>query len=289
MFNAKLFEEVDFEGMKVEAIGVFAVVYFGGWAYEHHARQMEDMLAVATVHLLVYSLFVWTSFKISGGLFNPSLTLVLMVFGRLKAMTGLFYIISQILGSLMAASLLKMINKQKPEYIRLGIDTKSDICGYPSTTHINISGIYEIIGTFMVVFVYYIVGVAKLQKYRHIQGITIGSGYFTANLIYGKIGGSANIARMFGPLVLANQWIFLLVASLGSIIGAFSAALLSEKVILFDAKLESIETTKVAGLELTAPEIEEKEPEREYRPTDLLQFNAHAAAYDDDHDDNFHL
>lgn len=286
MFTAKVYDDVDFEGMKAEAIGVFVIVYLGGLAFQHHASTVEkqDMLALAIVHLVTYSLFVSTSFKISGGLFNPALTVVLMAFRRIKPITGGFYIVSQLFGSVMAGSILVLVSKRNHVMEKLNIANNAGICGYPKATINYISAIYEVIGTFIVVLVYYIVGVAKLQRKSSLHGITIGSTYFLMILVYGKHGGSANIARMFGPLSLSGNWVSLIFASVGSLIGAALSAVVSEKVILFDSGIKKDESEKVAGIELAPAEIEPEEPNRSFRPTQILNNE-----FIEDNDANFHL
>lgn len=238
MVNPKVIEQIDFDGMKVEVVGTFAVVYMGGWAYNNYFMGTNDFLSIAAVNLFAYSLFIWTSFKISGGLLNPGLTLVLMFYDRLKFYQGLFYIASQLVGSLFAVSLLKVIS---PDRSVSANSTNRFVLGYPTPSSAFISAFYEIIGTFMVVLVYYTVAIAhKQQKNYHLQGIAMGTAYAANILIYGTHGGSANIARMFGPFCLGGKYWALLLASGGSVAGALLAGFLSEKVILRELILNPI-------------------------------------------------
>jgi len=236
--SAKVLEQIDFDGMKVEFVGVFAVVYMGGWASNNYFMGTNDFLSVAAVHLFAYSLFIWTSFKISGGLLNPALTIVLMFYNRIKLYQGLFYIASQLVGSLFAVSLLKVIS---PEEISSGRTSGSFMLGYPSPRSDFISGFYEIFGTFIIVLVYYTVAIANKDANYHLQGIAMGAAYATNYLIYGRHGGSANIARMFGCFCLSNKYWSLLLASAGSIAGAILAGFLCEKVILRELILNPIQ------------------------------------------------
>lgn len=238
MVSAKVMQQIDFDGMKVEFVGVFAVVYMGGWVTNNYFIGTSDHLSVAVVHLFAYSLFIWTSFKISGGLLNPALTIVLMYYNKIKFYQGLFYIGSQLLGSLLAVSILKVIS---PEGIISTRGSGDFMLGYPSPRSSFISACYEIIGTFMVVLVYYTVAIANKDTNVHLHGIAMGIAYSTNHLIYGRHGGSANIARMFGCFCLGGKYWSLLLASAGSIAGAFLAGFLCEKVILKELILNPIQ------------------------------------------------
>lgn len=254
LFKHAGLEEVDFEGMKAECIAMFWIVYIGGWTVKNLTLDVDGkwvavdgQLGVATVHLLAYSLFVWTSQKISGALFNPALTLSLMFFGRLGMVRGLFYIVSQLFGSFLAGSLLIFITNLNRSSSQTITYTPSQTVGYKISEYPLVAGIYEMFGTFLVVLMHYLSVVAGIKGIGRNQGLIVGSAYFFASIVYGQQGGSANISRMFGPLVLSNQWLLLLVCTVGSLVGGGLGAILCETVIIkdlvkFQAKNELLET-----------------------------------------------
>ena len=255
----KGFDNIDFDGMKIEAIGVFSVVYMGGWAYINYFLDTNDFISVGVTHMFTYALFTWAGFFISGGVFNPALGAVLIFFKRLDLIKGLFYILSQITGSLLAASLLKLLS---PEATMNMLKKNENMLGYPSSSvNFVYVAVYELIGTFLVVFIYYLVALTKEKTNTHVYGIAMGSVYFVNILIYGKYtGGASNIARVIGPALISKDYLNLLSSSLGSICGAFLAGFLCEFVILKDLKealsrKEADEEAKELGMGETGNDI----------------------------------
>lgn len=232
----KFLENVDFDGMKMELIGTFAIVYMGGWAYINFFLDTNDFISVGISHLFSYALFIWAGFSISGGLYNPALTGVLIYFKRLNLAKGLFYVLAQLIGSLLAASLLKLLS---PEDNMKKISDKGGLLGYPKAiTNVLFTAIYEAVGTFLVTLVYYMVALTKSKVNSHIFGIAIGSVYFSNIMIYGSsTGGAANIARVFGPAFISKEFLDLLFMSIGSLAGAVLAGFLCEVIILHDINL----------------------------------------------------
>jgi glycerol uptake facilitator-like aquaporin len=106
----RFFENIDFYGMKVEFIGTFAVVYCGGWAWMNYTFKNCTIMEVAFTHFLVYTLFVWSGYLFSGALYNPALTALMMMFKKISMPKGTFYLTAQLLGCLLAASLLQLIS-----------------------------------------------------------------------------------------------------------------------------------------------------------------------------------
>lgn len=242
MAMVKALEEVDFEGMKVEMIGVFAVVYMGGWSFNNFSLGQSDYLSVATTHLFAYALFIWAGYRISGGHLNPALTVSLIFSKRVRFFKGLFYIASQLIGSLLAVSLLKLISGEKSLTEK---KNESNLFGHSVPTNILVSALYDFIGTFLVVIVYYTVALGSNNKNYHLHGIAVGSAYFTNMLVSGRQGASGNIARFFGPFCLGEQWMSLLLLSIGSMAGALLASLISEQIILKDLNLNPVNPEEI--------------------------------------------
>ena len=229
----KYLNQIDFDGMKLELLGTFAVVYMGGWAYINYFLDVNDFVSVGMTHLFAYALFVWAGYSISGGLYNPGLTMILIFFKRLNFVRGLFYIASQLIGSLLAASLLKLLS---PEVNMNKLRDGGNLLGFPkSKVNVVSLAIYEAVGGFFVVLVYYMVALAQDKKNAQVHGMSMGAVYFTNVMVYGvQTGGAANIARIFGPAFISKDFWGLLFSSAGSLGGSIMAAMLCEKIILKD-------------------------------------------------------
>ena len=67
------------------------------------------LVAIALAHGLALFVAVAVSANISGGHVNPAVTLGLAIGGQITLLTGLLYWIAQLLGSILACFLLKLV------------------------------------------------------------------------------------------------------------------------------------------------------------------------------------
>jgi aquaporin TIP len=209
----------------VEFIGTFALMFFGGAAIVLTAGEGLDgnagLLVVALAHGLAIGLMVAAAGHISGGLYNPALTVGLMITNRMPAQRGITYIVSQCVGALVAAFALTMIfDGSQIDAVNLGVPTVGE--RYEVTAAL----LAEIIATFFLMYAVY--GTAVDPRGAKtiaplVIGLTITIGIFA---IGGVSGAALNPARAIGPAIVqgefADQWIYWV----GPIIGAGLAALL---------------------------------------------------------------
>lgn len=75
------------------------------------ALDPAGLVAIAVAH--AFALFVGVSIaaNISGGHLNPAVTFGLAIGGNITLLTGLFYWIAQLLGSIVACLLLKLVTE----------------------------------------------------------------------------------------------------------------------------------------------------------------------------------
>ena len=90
-------ERVNTQPMKLKAIpmeilGTFALVYFGGLTLILFDLGELSMTGVALAHGLIYSVMVWMGDKLSGGYYNPALTLGDMAVQKISFLKGLYII-----------------------------------------------------------------------------------------------------------------------------------------------------------------------------------------------------
>lgn len=81
------------------------------------ALDPAGLVAVAVAH--AFALFVGVSIaaNISGGHLNPAVTFGLAIGGKITILTGIFYWIAQLLGSIVACFLLKFVTNGEVYYI----------------------------------------------------------------------------------------------------------------------------------------------------------------------------
>ncbi|KAK4389504.1 putative aquaporin TIP-type [Sesamum angolense] len=168
------------------------------------ALDPPGLVAVAVAH--AFALFVGVSMaaNISGGHLNPAVTFGLAVGGNITILTGLFYWISQLLGSIVASLLLQFVTGG------LAVPTHGVASGMSAIEGV----VMEIIITFGLVYTVYATAAdPKKGSLGIIAPIAIGFIVGANILAAGPFsGGSMNPARSFGPAVasgdFSQNWIY---------------------------------------------------------------------------------
>jgi len=186
----------------------------------------QDNSAVSTVNTsnLLYialsfgfSLAVnaWTFFRVSGGLFNPAVSLGMVLVGALTPLRGALLTVSQILGGITGAAIIQALTPGT-------LNVRTTLGGGTSV----VQGLFiEMFLTALLMLAILLLAAEK-HKATFIAPIGIGLALFVAELlgVY-YTGGSLNPARSFGPSVVLHtfenyHWIYWL----GPILGASLAA-----------------------------------------------------------------
>lgn len=157
----------------------------------------------------------WVFFRISGGLFNPAVTLGMCLIGALPWFRGLLVFIAQMLGA-MAASGVVLCLFPGP------LTSVTELGGGTSI----VQGLFiEMFLTTELVFTIFMLAAEK-HRGTFIAPVGIGLSLFVAMLtgVY-YTGGSLNPARSFGPCVAnayfpSYSWIYWLGPALGAILAA---------------------------------------------------------------------
>ncbi|KAI9669532.1 MAG: hypothetical protein M1817_004651 [Caeruleum heppii] len=157
----------------------------------------------------------WVFFRISGGLFNPAVTLGMCLVGALPYFRGLLIFIAQILGAMTAAAVVSALFPGQ-----LNVLTA---LGGGATI---VQGLFiEMFLTAQLVFTIFMLAAEK-HRGTFIAPVGIGLSLFIAELtgVY-YTGGSVNPARSFGPAVVARDfvsyhWIYWIGPFLGAIVAA---------------------------------------------------------------------
>ncbi|KAL1311582.1 hypothetical protein AAFC00_001699 [Neodothiora populina] len=165
-----------------------------------------------------FSLLVtaWTLYRVSGGLFNPAVTLGMCTAGQLPWMRGLVLFPAQILGGIVAAALIRCMIPGPIDVTRTTLAPQMSIA----------QGVFfEMFLTAELVFTVLMLAAEK-SKDTFMAPIGIGLALFVAQIagVY-YTGGSLNPARSFGPCVAAGSfegyhWIYWVGPFLGALISA---------------------------------------------------------------------
>jgi MIP family channel proteins len=215
-----------------EFVGTFALIFVGAGSIAF-ARTLTD---IALAHGLVIAVFVSAFGFISGGHFNPAITLGFLVTKRIAPMLALWYWIVQFGGAALAALLLKWV-------LPTAIENQAHL-GAPSLGGGITSGaavVVEAVLTFFLVIVVFATAVDPRGAFKQISGLAIGFTIALGILMSGVLtGGMMNPARAFGPQLVADNWKHFWIWYVGPFAGAVIAASLYELLYLRPARPEPV-------------------------------------------------
>ena len=203
--------------LAAEFIGAFALIFVGAAAIIQTGG--GNLVAIAIAHGLAIALLVSSLGHISGGLFNPALTIGLWATRRMDTITTVAYIIAQLLGAVVAALALLLLF---PEALRDAVDLGTPLLGRGIDFVEGVA--LEAIATFFLMLAVF--GTALDPRGPKLGGFGIGLILTMDILAIGTLTGAAmNPARSFGPALVGGEWSNHLVYWIGPIIGAVVAAL----------------------------------------------------------------
>jgi aquaporin NIP len=194
-----------------ELIGTFALVFSGTGAIiiDQQSNGAVSHVGVAITFGLIIMSMIYSLGDISGAHFNPAVSIAFTVANRFPLKELFPYIISQLIGAVLASVVLKFLFPAN-EYLGTTL---------PAGTAMQ-SFILEFILTFFLMFV--IINVAKGSKEQGMfAGLAIGSVVLLEAMFAGPIcGASMNPARSFAPAIVSGHIEYLWVYLIAPIIGA---------------------------------------------------------------------
>jgi aquaporin Z len=205
-----------------EFVGTFTLIFVGAGSII--ATRGQDLTAIALAHGLAIGVMASAVGHISGGHFNPAVTLGFVVTRRIEtAMAGAYWV-AQFLGAVVAAAILRgVVPGSLADPVKLG--TPAIGGGISAGQGLAI----EIILTFFLVWVIFATAADPRGSFRLIAGLAIGLTITLDIFMGGPFTGAAmNPARAFGPQLIQNAWSDGWVWYLGPAIGAALAALAYE-------------------------------------------------------------
>lgn len=211
-----------------EFFGTLFLVLFGCGAIDnnHSAVNGVEQASVVQIALtfgLVYGSMVWCFNHVSGGHFNPAVSVAAVVCRRASVVRGLLFIIAQLVGGIAGAGILRGLSGS--DKATMGVTMVAD-----PLTEAQGFGI-ELLITFVLVFVVLASTDDKRCDLGGSAPLSIGLAVVAGTLFsYRYTMASMNPARTFGPAVVQNQWVNHWVYWVGPVIGGLVAALVYEYV-----------------------------------------------------------
>jgi MIP family channel proteins len=208
-----------------EALGTFLFFFVGagsvvlGDYVAGNGGTGPGLLGVALAHGLVLAVLVSSLGAVSGGHFNPAVTLAVWIMGKSTPMRAAFYVVAQLVGALAAGLALKLVFADAWQASNIG----TPALGAGITPVVGIA--VEAVLTALLVLA--VIGTAVDARGPKIGGLAIGLAVAADILVGGPLTGAAmNPARWFGPAVAAGAYADWYVWWIGPAIGAAIAALL---------------------------------------------------------------
>lgn len=213
-----------------ESLGTLFLVFIGAGAVcANYSLKMAGgqgtgyATAIVVFGIVVVAVVYATSY-ISGSHVNPAVTISFLVTGRMDAGTAVFYIISQLLGAVIAGFFLRFLFPDAVSTFHLGT------CALGKGVEFWKALLIEAVMTFLFVFTIFAAAVGKRMP-GAIAGVAIGLVYIFGALVASSIsGGALNPARVFGPAVASGHFDYHFVWWLGPVSGGIGAVFLYDKI-----------------------------------------------------------
>ena len=209
--------------------------------------------AVAT-GLAMFSLYHAFS-PVSGGHFNPAVTIAMMVTKKVSMLRAALYVCAQCGGAIAGAALVYGIYGARDQFANVAVSNFG----------------LEFILTFIVVFVFFSANTPHRHRHSTDPALTIGLTYMATLSCYK---GALNPARALGPAFVANKfglhWVFWVGPILGGICGAFCFQFIFNVNKSSRGGLKDIETGSVRSED---DMIDDLERVKQYRSSMMVQQN----------------
>ncbi len=217
-----------------EFLGTFALVFFGAGSicadqFLHGAGQIgPGLLGIALAHGLAFAIMVIAVGYVSGGHFNPAITIGFWVTRRMSTFDTVSYWIAQLIGAIAAAYVLRFI---VPE------DTwRAVALGAPGLARDLSRGtgmLAEGLMTFFLVLIVFATVAHEGGAGSKIAGFAIGLTITMGMLFGGPLtGASMNPARALGPELAAHHWPNMGIYWVGPLAGGVVAGWISDSLLL---------------------------------------------------------
>lgn len=217
-----------------EFVGTFALIFIGAGSIVatqetiNQATPGGGLLLIALAHGLAIATMVTAVGHVSGGHFNPAVSVAAWVTRRLGTGELLAYVATQLLGGIAGAGLLRLVVPTASwEPANLGATLVAQNVSDAQAITI------EAVLTFFLVWVVFATAIDPAGAFNKVAGLAIGLVIAMDIMMGGPFtGASMNPARSLGPAVVSGEYVGLWVYFIGPVIGATLAAVAYDLVVL---------------------------------------------------------
>ena len=218
--------------LTAEFIGTFALVFFGVGAIcadpVLHGSAGTNLLFIAVAQGLAFAVMYSALAHISGGHFNPAISIAFWVTKRSNTAEVALYWIAQILGAVAAVYLLKAVLPEDA-WRAAALGTPELLRDFPRLAAM----VLEAAATFLLVFVFFATAIDETSVGRPLAGFAIGLTMMLGiAAIYPFTGAALNPAKSLATALGAWHWANAGVFWIGPLAGGFLAGLLYDSLYL---------------------------------------------------------
>jgi MIP family channel proteins len=207
-----------------ELIGTFAFVFIGAGASAviGDGVGLPGITAIAFAHGLTIMAFAFAYGPVSGGHMNPAVTIGVLSAGAMRAREAAGYIVSQVVGAVIAAYLLRAVLDGPATGLGTPALAHNLSLGATSVTITPLAGfVIETVLAFFLVTI--VLSTAVAGRAGNLAPLAIGM-TVTFNIIMGGAltGAAFNPALVLGPMIvtgdLSNAWLYVAAPIAGALI-----------------------------------------------------------------------
>jgi aquaporin Z len=218
-----------------EFLGTFVLV-LGGCGTAVLAGEHVGFYGIALAFGLTVLTMAYAVGHVSGGHFNPAVTVGVAMGRRFPWRETPFYIVTQIVAAIVAALVLFLVANGLDGFDAVDSGFATNGYGDRSPDGYNLLAVLVIEVVLTAVFLYIILGATDTRAPRGFAPLSIGLGLTLIHLISIPVSNtSVNPARSIGPALFAGGdaivqlWAFILAPVLGALIAGFTYELLFGK------------------------------------------------------------
>lgn len=191
-----------------EFLGTFVLVFVGcGAAVLDAGNKGIDFLGVAFAFGVAVVVMVYAVGAVSGGHFNPAVTVGLAVARRFPWADVLAYVVTQVVAAIVAAVVLLGVASGQSGFSAKASGFASNGYGDHSPAHYNLGACLLVEIVLTAIFLYVIIGATDVHAPAGFAGIAIGFTLVIIHLVSIPVSNtSVNPARSTGPAIIQHGW-----------------------------------------------------------------------------------
>jgi aquaporin Z len=191
-----------------EFLGTFVLVFVGcGAAVLDAGNKGIDFLGVAFAFGVAVMVMVYAVGAISGGHFNPAVTVGLAVANRFPWADVIAYVITQLVAATVAALVLLGVAAGQDGFSAKDSGFAANGFGDHSPSHYNLGAVILVEIVLTAIFLYVIIGSTDVRAPAGFAGIAIGFTLIVIHLVSIPVSNtSVNPARSTGPAIIQHGW-----------------------------------------------------------------------------------